>query len=96
MSGIARWSCLLTDVSPIREWDDQFLVFNPLTASTHLISPSAQEVLQTLREASAPLSLPELGGLLAGSAQVDGAFLTELGTCLQEFEDLGLAESFKA
>jgi hypothetical protein len=53
-------------------------------------------VLQTLREAAAPLALPELAARLTDSDQVDEDFLAELGSCLQQFEDLGLAESLSA
>lgn len=96
MNSAARWSCLLTESFPIRHWDDGFLIFNPLNASTHLISASAHVVLQTLHEAAVPLALPELAARLADADQVDEDFLAELGACLQQFEDLGLAESLSA
>lgn len=96
MSGAARWSCLLAENSPIRHWDGEFLVFNPANASTHLIGAPAFEVLQTLRQTPAPLSLPELAERLLGAEAVDEAFLAELGACLQQFEDLGLAETLSA
>lgn len=93
MSGTARWSCLLHENSPIRHWDGEFLVFNPANASTHLIGEPAFEVLQALRQAEAPLALDELAARLLGPEAVnDEAFLNELAHCLQQFEDLGLAE----
>lgn len=97
MSGASRWSCLLAENSPIRHWDGEFLVFNPANASTHLIGAPAFEVLQTLRQTPAPLSLAELAERLLGAEAVeDEAFLAELGACLQQFEDLGLAETLSA
>lgn len=96
MSSAARWSCLLAENSPLRHWDGEFLLFNPANASTHLIGAPAFEVLQTLRQADAPLALDELAARLLGPGAVDDAFLAELGSCLQQFEDLGLAESLSA
>lgn len=54
-------------------------------------------MLQTLRQTPAPLSLAELAERLLGAEAVeDEAFLAELGACLQQFEDLGLAETLSA
>lgn len=80
----------------MREWDGEFLVFNPVNASTHLIVAPAFEVLQTLRENPVPLTVDELAASLIGTEAVDDTFLADLGACLQHFEDLGLAESLPA
>lgn len=96
MSADRRWISLLAQASPVREWDGEFLVFNPANASTHLITPPAYELLQALRDSPRALLADELAVQLLGAEAVDEGFLVELKACLQHFEDLGLAESLPA
>lgn len=81
----------------MRHWDGQFLVFNPLNTSTHLLSPAAHEVLCALQQAQGTLTVATLAELLLGpEASVDESFQAELQQCLQQFDDLGLAEPVAA
>lgn len=92
-----RWQSTLDAGAPTRHWDGEYLVFNPLNASTHLLGAAAYEVLAALQQARRALSLPDLAELLLGpEAATDQAFHTELLQCLQQFDDLGLAEPVAA
>lgn len=91
-----RWRSILDQNSPVRQWDGEFLVFNPRNASTHLIGAAAYEVMSALIATRQALTLPELAAQLVGAEAADAAFHAELGQCLEQFEDLGLAESLPA
>lgn len=75
----------------VRSLDEQVLVFNPASGSTHLLSEAALEVLRELLEADAPIDSNTLGHTLLGEASM--AELLDIDRMLQEFVHLGIAET---
>lgn len=85
-----RWQSVPTHAIAWQEFDDECVVFNQCTGSTHLLGPVGAAVLQALLDAGAKsLTLGELQGLLqahsAGAAQ-------SLPDMLSELERLGLVQ----
>jgi len=81
----------------VREWDDEFVVYDGHTASTHLLGPAAAAILLTLLEAEQALTRADLLENLgiedpAGSdvAPADGDALVSI---LNELEQIELIEA---
>ena len=87
-----RWK-----VSPPREllwrsWDDEFVVFDPLSGDTHVLNPVAAEALQVLESQAI-----DRDGLANHMAQAMGMETTDtlrrhMQQLLRKFVDLGLIE----
>jgi PqqD family protein of HPr-rel-A system len=91
-----RWRSVSPDAIVWHEWNDEYVVRNELTGSTHLLGPLAGRVLQVLLHADGAMSMAQiagrLGDLTAGD-EADPFFAIE--TVLSEFVRLGLAEADK-
>lgn len=76
-----------------RRWPEQWLVFSPLSGTTHLLSVFAGLVLETLDAQAQPLSRAALIDLLAGDAEgLSEQECQSLDAALDSFRMLGLAE----
>jgi len=77
-----------------REWDDEFVVRNEHSGSTHMLGPLAGAVLQVLLGAGGALSSAEIvSGLGDQAAALDVSDrCAAIDTVLSEFRRLGLAE----
>jgi PqqD family protein of HPr-rel-A system len=73
----------------LREFDDELVVRNAMTGSTHLLQPLAAEALALLMEAGDGMTAAELADRLGDEAAGGIAAMESL---LQEFKRLGLAE----
>ena len=89
-----RWRSVPPDAIVWREWDDEFVVRNERSGSTHLLAPLAGSVLQVLLEADGALSVADiaarLGDHLAAAPASDQC--AAIDAVLAEFKRLGLAE----
>lgn len=75
-----------------RRWPEQWLVFNPLSGATHLLSAFAGLVLETLDEQQQLLSREALIEQLAGGESLSDEEAQALDAALDSFRVLGLAE----
>jgi len=88
-----RWRSVPPDAIVWREWDDEFVVRNERSGSTHLLAPLAGSVLQVLLEADGPLSVADIAARLGESAAVVAPDkYAGIDAVLSEFKRLGLAE----
>ena len=78
----------------LRELDGDLVVLNARSGSTHLLEPLAADVLRTLAEAEAGMSVPEIVACLRDDADTDeaSAWFSAVEAILSEFRRLGLAE----
>lgn len=76
-----------------RRWDDEMVVFDAATGSTHLLSPGAAEVLLALLDTAQPLDAAQLAQRLLpgdeGAAPLEADVLA-LQSVLQDLARLGL------
>lgn len=97
MSGYdeTRWRAAGCAPLAWRAWDDEFVVFNPRTGSTHLLSELAGEVLRGLMASEQGVTIEALAARLAGSADgVDAAdWAAAITVVLADFARLELAET---
>lgn len=89
-----RWHTIPTEELAWRELDGQLVVLNARSGSTHLLEPLAGEVLRSLTEEKAGMTVPELVERLHGhAAEEDVAeWSAAVEAVLSEFQRLGLAE----
>jgi PqqD family protein of HPr-rel-A system len=78
-----------------RVWDGEFVVFNPRTGSTHLLSEFAGEVLLGLIGSDEGITVEALAARLADApAAADGAdWSAAVAAALSDFARLELAET---
>ncbi|WP_394789424.1 HPr-rel-A system PqqD family peptide chaperone [Rhodoferax sp.] len=91
----ARWHSVAPDQIVWRDFDDEFVIFNQQTGSTHLLSGMGAAMLQALLDTPDGLSLADLQTQLTIDAEssVDSDLIAEsLQSVLSSFEALGLAE----
>jgi hypothetical protein len=78
----------------LREWDDEFVIYNADTATTHLLDPVAAALVLTLREAQGPLTLGELDAMLLSHDPANKlSNESPLIPALAELERIGVADS---
>ena len=89
-----RWRCMPHDAIAWREWDDEFVVRNERSGSTHMLGSLAGAVLQVLLGADSALSNAEIvSGLGDQVAALDVSDrCAAIDAVLSEFRRLGLAE----
>lgn len=75
-----------------RAWGDEFVVFNRLSGSTHLLTAKAAKVLFLLEQR--PGSALDLSNQLAADAgiETDSELLGHVESLLAELDELGLVE----
>jgi PqqD family protein of HPr-rel-A system len=88
-----RWRSVRADAIVWREWDDEFVVRNERSGSTHLLAPLAGSVLQVLLEADGALSVVDIAARLGDPVAAAGPEVyAAIDAVLSEFKRLGLAE----
>ncbi len=75
----------------IIRFDDDYLVFNPLSWDTHLLNESAASVLEALRASSCSFAELAAGWSEPGSAGVSSS-VHPVAMLLDELESMGLVE----
>ena len=93
-----RWCAVPPDALAWREWDDEVVVFNQNTGSTHLLNEIGGEVLRRLIAAERGETVEALAaGLSADPSAADDAVWTgAVAEVLSEFARLGLAQPDKS
>jgi len=87
-----HWRLARPDATRIVVFDDEAMVFNPVSWETHLVNLTAAEVIAILRES--PMSEPDLVAALLAAAEVADPSHPLAGQAvalLAELEHLGLA-----
>ena len=88
-----RWRIPRVEALAWRDLDDEVIVRNELTGSTHLLDSLAAEILLTLISANRALSAGELAEALAGSeGETEPELLPSIEATLSQFQRLGIAE----
>jgi len=87
-----RWRISAVDRLDWRRLDEEIVVRNDVTGSTHLLDSLSAELLHTLLGAQTPLSAGELAAQLAAGETVPQEFSSSIEATLSEFKRLGLAE----
>lgn len=89
-----RWRSVPSDTIALCEWDNEFVVRNERSGSTHLLGPLGGRVLQVLLQADAALSIADIATALDDSSDPVAApdRDAQIHAVLAEFERLGLAE----
>jgi len=89
-----RWHTVPRSDLIWRELEGDLVVLNARSGSTHLLEPLAAEVLRTLAEADAGMSIPDLVACLQDdtAAEEASAWSSAIEAILSEFRRLGLAE----
>ncbi len=81
-----RWQASRRSDVHLKEWNEEFVVYNGFTASTHLLGPAAVAVLLTVIESDTPVTVTDLldhlglkgRDVAAGEADTIGSILDEL------------------
>lgn len=84
-----RWRGLPGEGLAWREFDDEAVVRNARTGSTHLLEALPAEILRILSAADRPLTAAEVADRLGDN---DGAWAHAIEEVLNDFQRLGLAE----
>ena len=89
-----RWHTVPRSDLIWRELDDDLVVLNARSGSTHLLEPLAAEVLLTLADADAGMSITDIVARLRDGAAADetSEWFSAVEAVLSEFRRLGLAE----
>ena len=95
LSSAPHWRSVPVDAIVWREWNDEFVVRNERSGSTHLLGPLAGEVLRVLLDAAEGLSVADIAACLddGPKAASDSGLSAAIEEVLSEFKRLGLAES---
>lgn len=64
-----RWRTLRDDALHFRAWDDEVVIYDALSGDTHIIDPTAAQILQALQHS--PSDVPSLAKLLAVQLQCE-------------------------
>ena len=64
-AGAGRWRCVSAEML-VRAWDDDAVVFNGSTCTTHLVTPSAAAVLQAMGGCASALDARQIWQLAFG------------------------------
>jgi PqqD family protein of HPr-rel-A system len=88
------WQCISPDAVVWREWDDEFVVRNERSGSSHLLGPLAGRVLQILLESDTAMSVSDIANQLGDERPTspDSEWLGAIQNVLAEFHRLELAE----
>lgn len=92
-----QWRAISSDRLIWREWDDEFVIYNENTASTHLLEPVMAAVLQQLSSEQCFIETNVLERRMFGeipekmSNNIEATFSLE--PILTELEHVGLVES---
>ena len=88
-----RWSAVPADALAWRQFEDEIVVRNARTASTHHLEGLSAEVLRALIEVGGPVTVDELAARLGleGDNAAD-QWRSAIQEVLREFERVGLAE----
>lgn len=97
------WQSTGAGTLEFRRWPEQWLVFHPLSGSTHVLTEFAGLVLETLDAQAQPLSSAALlDAVMAGEdedeaidASERAALQPSLDEALASFQQLGLAEELR-
>ena len=94
----ALWRAAPPDALAWREWDDEVVVFNQNTGSTHLLNEIGGEVLRRLIAAERGATVEALAAGLSAdpSAADDAGWAGAVAEVLSEFARLGLAQPDKS
>ncbi|WP_334186731.1 HPr-rel-A system PqqD family peptide chaperone [Noviherbaspirillum sp.] len=87
-----QWQIINGSKLNARCWNDEFVVYNPLSGDTHILSRRASDMLLALQSsASDVLSLAQV---LSGRwcCEIDAALLEEIEAALFDMQALSLVE----
>ena len=87
-----RWHTVPRETLSLRTFDEELVVRNGATGSTHLLQPFAAEVLTLLLQANEGMTAAELATRLGNEARDGAAAIAAMEDLLSEFKRLGLAE----
>ena len=87
-----RWRIADAESLAWRELDDELVLRNDLTGSTHLLDSLGAELLLTLLRAKMPLTSAELAAMLASEGEAPQEISPSIEAMLSEFQRLGIAE----
>jgi hypothetical protein len=86
-----RWRSASPEALAWREYEDEVVVRNVHTGSTHLLNAVSAAILRELTQADHPLAAAEIAARLADN--VDEAWMRSIEEILVEFQRLGLAQA---
>lgn len=94
MSDEYCWQAVNLDLSHVKTWDGETVVYNERSGQTHLLSLFAALLLTQMSKQREPASSSSLGGQLAAEMELerDAEFEQALAGSLDQFEHLGLTE----
>ena len=87
-----RWRISRVEALAWRELDDEVVLRNELTGSTHLLDSLAADLLLTLVKADAAPTAAELAAALASAGETPRELLSSIEATLSEFQRLRIAE----
>lgn len=87
-----QWQIINGSDLKTRCWNDEFVVYNPLSGDTHILNKRAADLLFALRSAASDvLSLAQLLSC-KWRCDIDAAFLEEIEATLFDMQALSLVE----
>lgn len=94
MSDQCCWQAVNPDLSHLKTWDGESVVYVERSGQTHLLSLFAGLLLTQMSQQHAPVSSGTLGEQLAAEMELawDAEFEQALAASLDQFECLGLIE----
>jgi PqqD family protein of HPr-rel-A system len=91
-----KWKLSRRSDVHLKEWDEEFVVYNGFTASTHLLGPAAAAVLLTVIESDTAVTVTDLLDHLGLSGRdghdVPAGGADAVGSILNELEQIELIE----
>jgi PqqD family protein of HPr-rel-A system len=86
------WRIAGTGTLPLREWDGDYIVYNPLSGNTHVLDIVSGKTLTLIAER--PRAAADVCTALASYLDVsnDTAFATDIARVLDVLDELGLIE----
>jgi PqqD family protein of HPr-rel-A system len=95
MQATTAWRVPVEGMLPLRDWDGDYVVYNPLTGSTHVLDIVTGEVLKAI--IAGPATSPELCRRVAEFLDVPNDFRMSgnIDAVLGVLDELGLIEPFE-
>ena len=96
MQATTAWRVPVEGVLPLRDWDGDYVVYNPLTGSTHVLDIVTGEVLKAIM--AAPATTGELCRHVADFLEIPNDVRTaeNVDAVLAALDELGLIEPVEA
>jgi PqqD family protein of HPr-rel-A system len=89
----ATWRAVAPARLAFREWDDEIVVYDDSTGSTHRLTPLAAQILRSLVRHPSGIVTDDLVAAIAPSTTIedDVSVASQVGRILAQLAELGLA-----